>query len=54
MTEKAREMRKAYKRKWAAEHRDKCRQYQETYWNKKAAQAAAEEEAEERGQQNDI
>ena len=34
--------RRAYKRKWAADHRDRCREYQARYWEKKAAQAMAE------------
>ena len=41
MTQEAREARKAYKREWAKKHPDKIRQYQETFWNKKAQEAAA-------------
>lgn len=42
MTEKAKEARRAYKRKWQRENRDKVRAQQERYWNKKAEAAAAE------------
>ena len=45
MTQEAREARKAYKREWARKHPDKIRQYQETFWNKKAQEAAAAAEA---------
>jgi len=42
----AREARNAYARAWRARNRDKVRQYNENYWQKKAAQngeaAAAE------------
>ncbi|MBQ2348358.1 MAG: phosphatase [Clostridia bacterium] len=41
MTPEAREARKAYKREWAKKNPDKIRQYQETFWNKKAQEAAA-------------
>lgn len=41
MNEAAKEARRAYKRKWQRENRDKVRQYQETYWNRKAQEAAA-------------
>lgn len=45
MTPEAREARKAYKREWAKKNPDKIRQYQETFWNKKAREAAAAAEA---------
>lgn len=45
MTPEAREARKAYKREWAKKNPDKIRQYQETFWNKKAQEAAAAAEA---------
>ncbi len=41
MTEKAKEARRAYKRKWAAEHPEKTREYQARYWEKQAAAEAA-------------
>lgn len=41
MTEKAKEARRAYKRKWAAEHPEKTREYQARYWEKRAAAEAA-------------
>lgn len=54
MTPEARESRKAYKREWAKKNPDKIRQYQETYWEKKAQEAAAEntESTTEEGEQN--
>ena len=42
MTDKAKEARRAYKRKWAKENPEKIRAQQERYWNKKAEAAAAE------------
>lgn len=46
MDEKALEARRAYKRKWARENRDKVRAAQERYWKKKAAeQEVTEDEA---------
>ena len=39
MTEAAKEARRAYKRKWQQEHRDKVKQYQINYWNRKAQAA---------------
>lgn len=53
MTPEAREARKAYKREWAKKNPDKIRQYQETFWNKKAQEAAAAttETAAEKGEQ---
>jgi hypothetical protein len=41
MTDKAKEARRAYKRKWQRENRDKVKEYQTRYWNKKAEQAEA-------------
>ena len=41
MTQEAMEARRAYKRKWASENREKVRAQQERYWNKKAAQEEA-------------
>lgn len=46
MDEKALEARRAYKRKWARENRDKVRAAQERYWKKKATeQEVTEDEA---------
>jgi hypothetical protein len=45
MTAQAAEARRAYKRKWAKQNPEKIRQYQQTYWNRKAAQAEREAEA---------
>ncbi len=45
MDEKAKEARRAYKRKWQRENRDKVRQYQETYWKRKAEAAEQQDDA---------
>ena len=45
MTDKAIEARRAYKRKWNADNREKVREYQDRYWEKRAEQEAAEQEA---------
>ena len=45
MNEAAKEARRAYKRKWQQENRDKVKKYQADYWNRKAAKAAAEADA---------
>ena len=39
MTEQALAARRAYKRKWARENKDKVKAQQERYWTKKAAAA---------------
>lgn len=36
MTEMALAARRAYKRKWAQDHPDKVKEYQERYWTKRA------------------
>lgn len=41
----AAEARRAYKRKWTKEHPEKVREYQQRYWEKKAAEAAADQTA---------
>ena len=43
MSEAARKARNAYKRKWAAENRDKVKAANRRYWEKKAQEAAAQE-----------
>ena len=45
MNEKAKEARRAYKRKWARENPEKVKEYQARYWEKKAKAAAAAEAA---------
>ena len=45
MTDKALEARRAYKRKWSADNREKVKEYQDRYWEKRAEQEAAEQEA---------
>lgn len=39
ISEAAKERRRAYKREWAARNRDKVREYNRAYWERKAAQA---------------
>lgn len=39
LTEKAKELRREYKRKWNRENRDKVKAAQERYWTKKALAA---------------
>lgn len=41
MTKQAAEARRAYKRAWNKANPDKVRQYNEKYWNKKAAETEA-------------
>lgn len=43
LTEKAKELRRAYKREWSRKNRDKERQYQARYWEKKAREAEHDE-----------
>lgn len=43
MTDKAKEARREYKRRWNAANKDKVKEYQERYWAKKAEQQAATE-----------
>lgn len=45
MTKQAIEARRAYKRKWAQDHPEKVREYQERYWTKQAERAEIEQEA---------
>lgn len=42
MTEKAKAARRDYYRRWRKENRDKVRQYNANYWQKKAEQNARE------------
>ena len=44
MTEAAKEARRAYRRKWNRENKDKVKEAQRRYWERKAA--AAREQAE--------
>ena len=41
MNEKAKELRRAYKREWNRRNRDKVKAAQARYWERKAAAAAA-------------
>lgn len=44
LNEQAAAARRAYKRKWAQDNRDKVKAQQERYWAKKAAEQAANAE----------
>lgn len=46
MNEKAIEARRAYKREWAKNNRDKVRAQQERYWARKAAAAESSDKPE--------
>ncbi len=46
MNEAAKEARRAYKRAWQRKNRDKVKQYQAKYWERKAQAAAAENSTE--------
>ena len=46
LTPAAREARNAYRRAWGKKNRDKVREQQRRYWEKKAAVAAAEDPTE--------
>lgn len=48
MSEQAKQARRAYQAKWRAENRDKVRQHERTYWEKKAREAKAEEAKEQK------
>lgn len=43
MNEAAKEARRAYRRQWAKDHPENVRKWQQTYWEKKARQAAQEQ-----------
>lgn len=47
MNDKAKEMRREYKRAWNRANKDKVKAAQERYWNKKAEAAAQETETDE-------
>lgn len=53
MNEAALKARRAYKRKWNREHPDKLKEYQERYWNRKAAQLEESEQAAAPDEQDD-
>lgn len=42
MTDEALEARRAYKRKWSRDNRDKVAEYQRRYWERKAQQEQKE------------
>ena len=53
MTKAAKEARRAYKREWARNHPDNVRASQEKYWEKKAAEAAADKQEDGSGKEGD-
>ena len=42
MTEEAKKARREYKRNWQRQNRDKCKTYQQRYWEKQATKAAGD------------
>ena len=53
MTEAAKEARREYKRRWNAANRDKQREYEMRYWERKAAENQKKTEEIGRGADND-
>ena len=47
--QKAQELKREYMRQWKSKNRDKVKQYQERYWERKAEQIQKESEAINRG-----
>lgn len=45
MTDQAKELRRLYKREWNRNNRDKVRESQRRYWDRKAAEAARDQDA---------
>lgn len=45
LTQAEREARNKYMKEWRANNKDKIKQYQKSYWNKKAKEMEAEERA---------
>lgn len=45
MNDEAKKAKAAYQREWYRKHPGKAREYQDRYWKKKAAEAAADEQA---------
>ena len=48
MSEQAKQARRAYQAKWRAENRDKIREHERRYWEKKARELEAEEAQEQK------
>lgn len=53
LTEAAKEARREYKRRWNAANRDKQREYEQRYWERKAAKNRQESAEIGRGTDND-
>ena len=53
MTEQAMELRRAYKREWNRRNRERVKQHQSNYWERKARQAAELAEAKEGNKEDD-
>ena len=45
MTKEALDARRAYKREWAKKNREKLKEYERNYWQRKAEAAAAQAES---------
>ena len=54
MTEAAKEARRAYRRQWQRDNRDKVKQYQANYWERKAQRAAADQAAQDPRQRREV
>lgn len=52
MTEAAKEARREYKRQWNARNKDKVREAQARYWERKAARAAQDQQQEETAEED--
>ena len=50
MDERAKELRRAYKREWNRKNRDKVKAAQDRYWARKAAQMEAAEQDQQTGE----
>lgn len=54
MSEQAKAARRAYRAEWARKNRDKVKQAQERYWEKRAQQAQDTQPAQDTGEKHDI
>lgn len=45
IAERAKEMQREYQREWRKRNREKVKKYNATYWERKAAKAAAENDS---------
>lgn len=52
MTEQAKEARRAYKREWNRRNKERVREAQARYWERRAAKAAADQAQQEAAQED--